>query len=405
VGKWKKVRLSDIVDETITGEWGTECADDEVGTRVLRTTNFTNSGVINYNNVVVRNIAASKVEKKKLKKNDIILEKSGGSDNQPVGRVVFFENEPSEVFLCNNFTQVLRIEPSIAFPRYVFFYLFRLHQNGTTELLQNKTTGIRNLQVKQYMALDIPLPPLEVQRQIADVLDRASALIEKRKAQIEKLDLLVKSQFIEMFVTAEEAKTWKTVTMQCVSTDMRTGPFGSALLHDEFVDEGIFVLGIDNAVENKFSYNRMRYITEGKYQQLKRYTVKPLDVIITIMGTIGRSAVIPLDMPKAINTKHLACITIDHNIANPFFISAAFQTHPDIRQQLHAQKKGAIMDGLNLTIIKRLSFSLPPLTLQNDFATFVERVEAQKALLQKGLAKLEINYKSLMQKCFIGEVF
>ena len=105
------------------------------------------------------------------------------SDNQPVGRVVYFEKF-DDVFLCNNFTQILRVSANIAFSKYIFYYLFYLYRISVTELLQNKTTGIRNLKVKNYMALEIPLPPLAVQEKIADILDRAAALIEKRKAQL-----------------------------------------------------------------------------------------------------------------------------------------------------------------------------------------------------------------------------
>lgn len=181
-----------------------------------------------------------------------------------------------------------------------------------------------------------------------------------------------------MFVAINVASEWPYLTIADVSKDMRTGPFGSALHHDEFVDSGVFVLGIDNAVENKFSYNRMRYITEEKYQQLKRYTVYPGDVIITIMGTVGRSAVIPVDMPKAINTKHLACITPNAEKINGQFLSWAFQVHPDVRMQLQKQCKGTIMDGLNLTIIKGLSFHIPPINLQNQFVEFYEQTDKSK---------------------------
>ena len=163
-----------------------------------------------------------------------------------------------------------------------------------------------------------------------------------------------------------------------ICKNMRTGPFGSALHHNEFVNNGIFVLGIDNAVENRFSYNRMRYITEEKYEKLKRYTVHPGDVIITIMGTVGRSAVIPKDMPKAINTKHLACLTPNTDIVDSYFLTNAFQVHPVIRQQLEYQSKGAIMDGLNLTIIKGLTFRLPPLDLQKQFVAFYKQVDKSK---------------------------
>lgn len=198
----------------------------------------------------------------------------------------------------------------------------------------------------------------------------------------------------------ETKETWPEVTIAEVCQRTRTGPFGSALHHDEFVESGIFVLGIDNAVENRFAYNRMRYITPEKYQQLKRYTVYPGDVIITIMGTIGRSAVIPPDMPTAINTKHLACLTPDFEKTNSTFLCSAFQIHPEIRRQLASQTKGAIMDGLNLTIINGLKFRLPPLALQNQFATFVSRVESMKSSVEKALGETQVLFDSLMQEYF-----
>ena len=236
-----------------------------------------------------------------------------------------------------------------------------------------------NLKLADLGKFPINLRPVEEQRQIAATLDKIDELIAKRRQQLDKLDELVKSRFIEMFVETDVVSEWPYHTIADVSDDMRTGPFGSALHHDEFVDSGVFVLGIDNAVENKFSYSRMRYITEEKYQQLKKYTVHPGDVIITIMGTVGRSAVIPVDMPKAINTKHLACITPKAETIDAQFLSCAFQVHPDIRMQLQKQCKGAIMDGLNLTIIKGLSFHIPPISLQKQFVEFYEQTDKSKS--------------------------
>ncbi len=281
--------------------------------------------------------------------------------------------------------------------------------NGNIYLLEQgfKGAGLKHIS-KKYLSNEVfvPLPSPSEQQKIVDIFDCADDLIQTRKAQIDKLDLLIKSQFIEMFgSSAKDSDSWPEMKINDISKDMRTGPFGSALLHSEFVDNGVFVLGIDNAVENHFSYNRMRYITEEKYEQLKRYTVHSGDVIITIMGTIGRSAVIPDNFPKAINTKHLACLTLKKNSANPYFICYALQVHPLILKQLQSQSKGAIMAGLNLNIIKNLRMPVPPLKLQNKFVDFFIQINRLKDSLQQSHEKLELNYKSLTQKCFRGEIF
>jgi type I restriction enzyme S subunit len=202
---------------------------------------------------------------------------------------------------------------------------------------------------------------------------------------------------------------WPTTTIEELAdrkpNAIRTGPFGSQLLHSEFTDTGIAVLGIDNAVNNHFDWAERRYITTQKYEQLKRYTVFPGDVIITIMGTCGRCAVVPDSIPLAINTKHLCCITLDQEQALPAFIHASFLYHPSIRRQLGAAEKGAIMEGLNMTIIKELSLPLPPLSLQRRFANIVAQHENLRAVHVEALRQADHLFHTLLHEAFTRKCF
>ena len=101
-------KLIEITGKALSGEWGT---DDEIGNGipVLRTTNFTNEGFIDYRDVVTRHIDKKNIDEKYLRPGDIIIEKSGGSDKQPVGRVVYFEG-PESTYMFNNFTVLLRVK-------------------------------------------------------------------------------------------------------------------------------------------------------------------------------------------------------------------------------------------------------------------------------------------------------
>ena len=264
-----------------------------------------------------------------------------------------------------------------------------------------------HLYPKDVARLQIPLPPLDEQKRIAGILDAADALRAKRREALAQLDTLLQSTFLDMFGELT-GNGWKMVTVEDVARNkngaIRTGPFGSQLLHNEFVGEGIRVLGIDNAVANVFREGKPRFITPQKYEQLRRFTVKPGDVLITIMGTCGRCAVVPEDVGVAINTKHLCCITLDREKCLPEFMHTYFLEHPLARRYLVRSAKGAIMAGLNMGIIKALPIPVPPLDLQHRFAAIVESVEQQRARQRAHLAELDTLFASLQSRAFRGDL-
>ena len=265
----------------------------------------------------------------------------------------------------------------------------------------------KTLNKAKLKILQIPLPPLAEQKRIAGILDAADALRATRRESLAQLDILLQSTFLDLFGDPI-GNGWAMATVKDVASNekgaIRTGPFGSQLLHSEFVDKGTRVLGIDNAAANEFRKGEPRFITPQKYEHLRRYTVRPGDVLITIMGTCGRCAVVPDDIGMAINTKHLCCITLDREKCLPGFMHAYFLRHLIARRYLERSAKGAIMSGLNMGIIKALPIPVPPLDLQHRFATIVESIEQQKASQRAHFAELDILFASLQSRAFRGDL-
>lgn len=237
----------------------------------------------------------------------------------------------------------------------------------------------KSISLEALGELVVPLPDLAEQRRLASQLDRVDAALSRRLLAESLLEALPEALFLESFSSRRAAATVDEVACTARGS-IRTGPFGSQLLHSEFVNEGIAVLGLDNVVGNQFRWAERRYITEEKYVQLKRYTVRPGDVLISIMGTCGRCVVVPERIPTAINTKHICAITVNTTRVLPEYLRACFLWHPESRHHLALRAKGSIMDGLNMGIIKEMPLPVPSLDEQ---ATFVRRLRlAERA--QKG---------------------
>ncbi len=285
---------------------------------------------------------------------------------------------------------------------YLLYYL-RSQEEALTS--QQRGATIQGITRDVVETLKIPLPPLTEQKRIASLLARADRLRQLRRTAHELGDALLQSVFLEMFYNTESK--WELSTVEDLAKKknnaIRTGPFGSQLLHSEFTETGdVLVLGIDNAVQNEFSWGKPRYITHEKYEQLKRYTVFPGDLIVTIMATNGRVAVVPDNIPLAINTKHLCCITLDQKICLPKFLQACFLYHPRVLEQMGGSERGAVMPGMNMEIIKNLVVPVPPLSLQEEFAGVVARVESLRGRMGESARQVEGLFESLLAESFGG---
>ena len=124
----------------------------------------------------------------------------------------------------------------------------------------------------------------------------------------------------------------------------------------------------------------------------------PGDVIVTIMGTTGRVCVTPDDLPKCISTKHLCVITLDRTRIEPFFVWGALLFDEHVRAQTGIQAQGQIMEGWNLSIVKRLQLRVPPLSAQRSFSRIMSRMLAMEVSVATQVGTVSTLSNSLISR-------
>ena len=390
-------KLTDIC-EIINGEWGTEINENSKNiASVIRTTNFLNNGKIDIQNkeLVKREMNKNKIEQKQLKKGDIIIEKSGGSPNQPVGRVVFFNLNSNEIFLCNNFTSILRVKENIN-SKYIFYFLRNSYKNNKVLKFQNKTTGIINLKLQNYLNRSyVYLPELKIQNKVVNILDILESILEKNQNYLIYLKELTKSLFTRMFGDIRtNSFNWKQVKLQDVCSSIVRGPFGSSLKKEFFVKNGYKVYEQKNAINQSADLGKY-YIDEKKFKELQRFECKMGDIIMSCSGTVGKLFQLPENSKRGIINQALCKFSLNNKIKSTYFLKYLEKVIGNM--ELNGS---GIKNISSVSYIKKVDINLPPMELQNKFAERIGKIEKLKFEIEKSIEETQKLYNSLISKYF-----
>jgi len=389
-----KMKLVDITGKAISGEWGNEDSNG-TGIPVLRTTNFTNEGIVNYNDVVTREIKKKNLAEKLLRKGDIIIEKSGGSDKQPVGRVIYFDGEEGK-YLFNNFTGLLRVKNKEEWiPKYIFYALYFNYIQGGTRKFENRTTGLHNLKTDNYVdSFQIEKKQYEEQQSIVDCLDKVTELVTLRKQQLSKLDELVKARFVELFGGISDSKIYPYKAVKEL-TDVISGGTPSREA-SEYWEGGTIPWVKTTELQNNIITEIDEHITEAGLDNSSAKLVPAGTVLIAMYGqgkTRGMTGYLGVE---ACTNQACACILPSDSINQRFLWQYFVLSYDNLRDMA----KGGNQPNLNGNIIKNYPVLYPPIELQEQFATFVEQTDKSKLVVQKSLDQLETLKKALMQQYF-----
>ena len=181
---WEYSTIGDLCDK-MNGLWKGKIGPF-VNVGVIRNANFTKSFTLSFDNIEYLDVEAKQFKTRKLQKGDLIVEKSGGSEKQPVGRTVLFDREEGE-YSFSNFTSVLRIKDrEVISPEFLYKYILFVYLRGDTRKMQKATTGIHNIEFDKFLSIPVPKIPLSEQQSIVDYLDSAFAKIDAMKANAEK---------------------------------------------------------------------------------------------------------------------------------------------------------------------------------------------------------------------------
>lgn len=385
-------KVIDVIEKPITGEWGEEGS----GVKVLRTTNFTNSGEINYSDVVERNIDFKKISQKKLKIGDTILEKSGGSPTQPVGRVVYFDKESNENYLCNNFTTILRPKVNV-FSKYLFWNLFYNHIIKKTISFQNKTTGIINLQTERYLKeTKIPLPPLATQKAIAEKLDKADALRKKDQELLKQYDELAQSIFIDMFGDpVQNEKGWDIFSL-CNFGEISTGNTPSRKEESYYNENFIEWIKTDNIIAGQMIISTANEYLSYEGSKKGRIIDEGALLVACIAGSIESIGRCALTDRKVCFNQQINAIQPNGDINSIFLYSLIKNSSKYIQDFASNGMKRMLSKGE----FEKIPFIKPSLELQNQFAEKIKNIEAQKELVKKQAEASENLFQALLQESF-----
>lgn len=330
-----------------------------------------------------------KFKRSQLKKDDVLFSIAGA-----IGRVSIV----TEDMLPANTNQALAIIRINNKSVYIPYIRLILTSNIVKKQIEKQKQGVAqiNLSLKNIGDLEIPLPSYDEQVQYVEIFDKIIRIINNRKKQVELLDILIKSRFVEMF--GDSSYETKSLTEL---TDTITKGTTPTTVGYHFVDKGINFFKIESINDDHtINLNKVAYVDEACHNAFKRSQLREGDILFSIAGAIGRTAIITLsDLPGNIN-QALAIIRLqkDCRLQQRFLITAL--ESPMVVEQYDKKKRGIAQINLSLQDINNLKIMIPPINLQNEFSDFCRQLDKLKFVVQQSINVTQQLFDSLMQEYF-----
>ena len=306
------------------------------------------------------------------------------------------------------------VKPLLEFSPRFLFYLFKEIEPKVLKL--SSGTTVLGINLANLKSIAVPLPPLPEQRAIVarieelfSELDHAVSSLKSAQAKLDIYRQAVLKKAFEGGFTKGENWEWKGIT-EIISNEkysIKAGPFGSSLKKEFYTESGFKVYGQEQVISGD-PFLGDYFIGKSKYNELKTCSVQPGDILISLVGTVGKVLILPENALPGIINPRLIKITLDDQVYNRRFFKYYFESSK-VKSLYKMDASGTTMDVLNLGVIKRIPFPLPP-TIQEQ-EQIVQEIESRLSVadklaetIQTNLQKSEALRESILKKAFEGRL-
>ena len=281
---------------------------------------------------------------------------------------------------------------------YLYFFL-----KSKTDYLNSLGRGATFKEISKSIveSIEIPLPEVNQQKEIAEKFKKLEQLISLRKQQLAKLDELVKARFVEMFGDVLlNSMQWPEKTLENMA-DIVSGITKGRKTAEADLQE-VPYMAVSNVKDGYIDWTTVKTILATR-QEIEQYRLMPDDILMTEGGDpdkVGRGAIIKVPLKNSIHQNHIFRVRLDEQEILPSFFAEYLRHQKAKRYFLGCAKQTTGIASINMRQLRALPTLVPPLSLQKQFAAFVERVDQQKQTVQQSLEKLELMKNALMQEYF-----
>ena len=328
-----------------------------------------------------------------LQDGDILM--SHINSEKHLGKTAIYKKQKDEKIIHGMNLLCLRPDNSQILPEYAFYFLSSNDFLRQIPNITKKSVNQASFTVTALKKLSFAKRGIDEQKKIVCELDKVTVLIDKRKQQLEKLDKFVKARFVEMFGdTILNPFGWKKDLLGTVC-DVRDGTHDSP----QYYESGYPLVTSKNVTGGKIDLTDCSLICEADFKKInERSKVDIGDIIMPMIGTVGKPVIVDIEPNFAIKNVSLIKFKADSRVLN-IYIRALLQSDY-FDDAVLSKVRGGTQKFISLGDIRKLEVLVPPMELQEQFATFIKQTNKSKLEVQKSLEKLELLKKALKQKYF-----